>query len=251
MNREHVEAAASFLIERRSGNIQGDRLPVELRPLTMEDALAIQKQVMQEIGDQVGGWKCVLPAGENLNIAPIFSATIYKTSPCPIRLDQGVCRIEPELAFRFGQDLPVRDSDYSEAEIMAALAGAHLVLELIENRYKGSEEISYLEHLSDNLYNQGLYLGPEISLDAAIKSKQLDFVLTQGELTSFQGQHPNQGPILPVLWMVNFLRQSGIGIRAGQVVTTGSFAGVLDLKPNIPFTLDYSGLDTMSLVLQA
>ena len=250
MNSAQFTAAAQFLINRRNSQNR-DRLPDEQRPVSYEDALAIQKSTMDIIGDKVGGWKTVLPVGDKLNIGPIFAKTIHKQSPCPIRLERGICRIEPEIGFRFGKDLPPRDKAYSDDEIKGALAATHMALELIENRYSGTEEISYVENLADCLFNQGMFLGPEIPLDKAINSAEIDFVLTQGERKTFRGKHPNNGPILPVLWIANFLREQGIGIQAGQVVITGSFAGVHEVLPNREFTLEYTGLGKITVTLKA
>lgn len=250
MHASQITAAARFLIERRTNPNIRSRLAPELRPATTDEALAIQKETMSLMGDATGGWKCVLPAAESLNVAPIFAATIHRHSPCPINLDKGVCRIEPEIAFRFKTDLPVRDVEYSEAQITAALGGAHLALEFIENRYTVAEEVSYLENLADCLFNQGMYLGPEIALDRAVAAAEIDFILTQDEPKLFKGKHPNKGPLLPVLWLANFLRQMGIGIQAGQVVITGSFAGVHEVKPQRELTIEYTGLGKMSVVLQ-
>ncbi len=249
MEQLRITAAAQFLIDRRNKPTCRDRLPTELRPVSYEDALAIQKVTMQLIGDNVGGWKTVLPVGDKLNIGPIFAKTIHKHSPCPIRLERGICRIEPEIAFRFKADLPPRAAAYSDAEIKEAIGATHMALELIENRYSGTEEVTYLENLADCLFNQGVYLGPEIPLEKAIAAAEIDFVLTQGESKPFKGRHPNNGPILPVLWLANFLREGGIGIQAGQVVITGSFAGVHEVKPNSEFTIDYTGLGKMTVSL--
>lgn len=251
MNPSQYATAAQFLLNRRSDPSQRARLSSELRPISNEDSLVIQKSTIELIDDTVGGWKTVLPVGDTLNVAPIFSRNIHNSSPCPIRLDKDVCRIEPEIGFRFNDDLPPRDEEYSEDEIIAALAGTHLALELIENRYAGSEEVTYLENLADCLFNQGMFIGPEIPLDKAIASKEIDFVLSQGEDKSFKGQHPNNGPILPVVWIANFLSQQGLGIKAGQIVITGSFAGVHEVEVGQELTITYGDLGSIVVRFQA
>lgn len=250
MQQAQIDSAAQFLATRRSEQGTSDRLAPDLRPATTEDAIAIQRALTASMADKVGGWKCCLPASDRINIGAIFAQTIYSESPCPVKLDNSACRIEPEIAFRFKEDLPPRDTDYSDADIIAALSGAHLALEFIQNRYSGTEEVSYLENLADCLFNQGMYLGPEIPLDKAISSAQIDFVLTQGTTKTFSGKHPNDGPLLPVFWLVNFLNKQGIGIQAGQVVITGSYAGVHEVKPDIAFSIEYSGLGTMNVLCQ-
>lgn len=250
MQQSQIDSAAQFLAIRRSDQRSRGRLAPDLRPATTEDALAIQKALVASMADKVGGWKCSLPNRDRINVGAIFSGTIYHQSPCPVKLDNGSCRIEPEIAFRFKNDLAPRETDYTDADIIAALAGAHLALEFIQHRYAGTEDISYLENLADCLFNQGLYLGPEIPLDKAISSPHIDFVLTQGTARTFAGKHPNDGPLLPVLWLVNFLNKQGIGIHAGQVVITGSYAGVHEVKPDTEFSIEYTGLGSMTVLCQ-
>lgn len=263
MQNKDIYDAASRLLKRRLEKKISDRLEVDLRPESADQALAIQQSLiaqMQGLTDcGVGGWKCALPITDNditdLPVAaPIFAHTIYDRSPCPISLDEGVCKIEPEIAFRFKQDLPSRSEAYTEQEITAALSGAYLALELIQNRYLASEEASYLEHLADCLFNQGLFVGPEITLDEAFTASGIEFTLTCASdlstSTTLAGKHPNKYPQLPLFWLVNFLSAQGIDIKAGQLVITSSYAGVIEVQPDQVFSLQYGELGSISLRFQ-
>ncbi|GGK72125.1 hydratase [Amphritea balenae] len=261
MQREQVKLAAELLIQRRLSNQLTARLDKVLRPETVEQALAIQQQLINQMPDTVGGWKTALPISDSgMNdlpvVAPIFSNTVYDRSPCPIHLDEGVCKIEPEIAFRFQHDLPARNKAYSDQEITEALSGAHLSLELIQNRYLQSEEAGFLEHLADCLFNQGLYIGPEISLDQAFSASHIDLTLTRFPDASdtnspaievLAGIHPNQYPQLPLFWLVIFLSQRGIDIKAGQYVITSSYAGVIEVSADQEFSLEYGDLGSVLL----
>lgn len=259
MQQTDIEAAAQALLARRLNQQITGPLPSEQRPATVEEALAIQQSLIQQMalaGQGVGGWKCALPIAidglENVPvIAPIFSSSIYTGSPCPIQLDQGVCKIEPEIAFRFGRDLPCRGEPYSEQAILDALSGAHLALELILSRYAQPDSISYLEHLADCLFNQGLFVGPPITLEQACAASEVRFLLTdpslEGGSRKIAGKHPSVYPQLPVFWLVNFLTQRGISIKAGQQVITSSYAGVLELQPDVDFSLAYEKYGEITL----
>lgn len=264
-----IQAATNILFERRLNNKLTGRLDCCLRPGTADQALAIQQALITRMNDTadnsavntVGGWKCALPIEDNNVVdlpvvAPIFSSTISDHSPCSVRLDDGVCKIEPEIAFRFKQDLPSRSQAYTEQEIIAALSGAHLALELIQNRYNASEEVTYLEHLADCLFNQGLFIGPEITLDQAFSASEIEFTLTTSSESSkhdpatckkLAGKHPNKYPQLPLFWLVNFLSAQGIDIKAGQLVITSSYAGVIEVLPDREFSLQYGELGSISL----
>lgn len=259
MQQTEIQTAAQMLLTRRLMGRFSDSLEPEYRPQSVAEALLIQQYLivlMAQQGDDVGGWKCALPiAVDGLTevpvIAPIFSRTLYAASPCPIIADAGRLKIEPEIAFCFAEDLPARQAPYSEKEIIMALSGAHLVLELILSRYLDPDSVSYLEHLADCLFNQGLFIGPEITLEQAFQATEIDFKLVASFVAfgeqRIAGKHPCGFPQRPLFWLVNFLREQGIDIKAGQQIITSSYAGVLDVEPDEDIRLVYGQLGEIVL----
>src|SRR6266516_947350 len=103
------DAAARHLVAARTARRPGERLPEACRPVDVADALAIQERVRELLGAAIGGWKCSLPSAEReIAAAPIFASTITSDSPCRILPIAGKARIEPEIAFVIGHDLPSR-----------------------------------------------------------------------------------------------------------------------------------------------
>jgi 2-keto-4-pentenoate hydratase len=51
----------------------------------------------------------------------------------------------------------------------------------------------------------------------------------ESQVHMHEGRHRDPDPCLPLCWLANFLAQRGPGLRAGQAVITGSYAGVLEL----------------------
>jgi 2-keto-4-pentenoate hydratase len=257
MQDMQIQQAAAYLLARRRAKQPGLRLAPGLQPQSIEQAFAIQRAVMDGMDDTVGGWKCLLPNGEKLIAAPIFSKSIYSRSPCAIELDQGKCRIEPEIAFCFKQDMPARETEYAEQDVLDALGSAHMALELIINRHLPDEKAGFLENVADCLFNQGLFIGPEIALPTAFTASSFVIHISQTLddapplQLEFAAKHPNQFPHLPLLWLVNFLSQRGIDIKAGQAIITGSYAGVIEVQANLACRLEYQGLGCMEVVLQS
>jgi hypothetical protein len=70
--------------------------------------------------------------------------------------------IEAEIAFCFGRDLPARAGAYSREEILAAIASAHVAMELVDTRLADPEAAGPLWRLADSLLNGGLILGAAI-----------------------------------------------------------------------------------------
>jgi len=248
-----AQEAAVILVERRQTGTQGDRLPEPCRPATLEQALAIQTAVSEQwceaMDDSIGGWKCLLPSQGKLVVGPIYTRTIDSVAPValwPKPQDKKLARIEPELAFFFGQDLPARAQPYTAGEIDAAISRIHMALELINSRYSDPANCEFPEMLADGLVNQGLFIGPQIDSEAARHASEFAIILSHGTHSiTHAGKHPNGNPHAPLYWLAEFLRSRGQGIVAGQAVITGSFAGVLEVPMNTEISLEYVGLGTL------
>src|SRR5437773_4749344 len=154
MTRESIELAARELATARTDRRMIDRLPEACRPLNNEDGLAIQQRVTELLHDKTGGWKCSLPRGENVFLAPLLASTIRSTSPFPLVATNGLARIEPEIAFVLGRDLPPRETEYTENEIRDAIADARLVIEILGSRCADPTSLPFAEFLADSIYNQ-------------------------------------------------------------------------------------------------
>lgn len=254
LSSEAVTEAARLLLSRRAAGTTGPLLPVHCRPGGPEDGLAIQAALMAQSGERIGGWKCAMPDGERLIAAPVPASLIHRAeAPCPVRPGAGQARVEPELAFLIGQDLPPRAQPYSDAEVGAAIAASHLALELIGSRYEDPDHAAYPDHLADCLLNQGIVIGPAVDAAQAASATTLALQVRcagqAGADRDLDGRHPAGAPRAPLFWLVEFLRARGQGLQAGQFVITGSFAGCLALPLATPLTLRYGELGTLAVTL--
>jgi len=246
------EEAARLLAAARASGRAGPRLPEGCRPADLESALAIQRRVVALLGQDVGGWKCSLPPGAGrINAAPILARTIFRASPCTIAAAGATARIEPEVAFVMGGDLPRRDTAYSEAEVRAAIAETRLALELLGTRYADPASVGWHEMMADCMQNQGLLVGPVVprGLDAALEAFPVTVGGAGGVLSTHDGRHGDGHPLRPLHWLANFLAARGEGLRAGQVVTTGSYAGAIEVPLGEPLTVTFGDLGVIATEL--
>ncbi|HEX8011267.1 MAG TPA: 2-keto-4-pentenoate hydratase [Casimicrobiaceae bacterium] len=245
-----VDQAAHHLLAARRARQPGPRLPESCRPTEIEDALAIQQRVQELLGVAVGGWKCSLPTPERaLAYAAIFAPTIARASPCPVADRGRALRIEPEIAFVLGRDLPPRVTAYSDAEITSAIAEVRLALEVLGSRYADPGAVTFPEILADQVSNQGLFVGPVLhdALAQALEGFPIAVDGPEGPLHRRDGRHPDEHPLRPFLWLANFLatRAEVGGLKAGQIVTTGSYAGALEVPAANSLSVRFGDLGTI------
>lgn len=247
---EMRDAAARHLVAARTARHPGERLPKECRPADVKDALAIQERVRELLGAEIGGWKCSVPsAAREIAAAPIFASTITSNSPCTILPIEGKARIEPEIAFVIGRDLPPRATPYSDAEVRAAVRETRAVLELIGPRYADPAAVSYPEFLADSIANQGLFVGPAVAgrLELDLEAFRIGIDTPNGALLVRDGEHPDGHPLRPLVWLANHLASHGAGLTAGQVVTTGSYCGMVDVPLDMPLVVAFGDLGRLSV----
>jgi 2-keto-4-pentenoate hydratase len=248
------DEAARHLLAARRVRQPGPRLPESCRPTELEDALAIQRRVQELLGVATGGWKCSLPTAERaISCAAIFAPTIARASPCLVTGRGGVARIEPEVAFVLGRDLPHRAAPYGEAQVRAAIAEVRLVLELLDSRYADPAAVAFPELLADHVSNQGLFIGPLLrdGLQRELAGFAIAIKTPTATLHARNGRHPDGHPLRPLLWLANFLagRAEFGGLKAGDIVTTGSYAGALEVPIATPLRVKFGDLGEFGIEL--
>src|SRR5687767_612612 len=246
---EADERAAQYLATARRSRQAGPRLPEDRRPRSLESVLAIQSRIGELLGETIGGWKCSAPSGSKILAAPLYASHIYTGPRCPVLSGS----IEPEIAFVLARDLPARDRPYTDAEVEGAIGEARLVLELIASRYAQPKEAEFLEKLADHASNQGLYLGPAIpgGVTPEMGSFPISIEAHGESIFTVEGKHPDGHPLVPLRWLANFLAGRGKGLAAGMVITTGSYAGVIDVPVGEPLRIVFGEIGVIEVELQA
>lgn len=265
-----IQASAIFLGDRQQAGACGARLPEEMQPKTCWQAWDIQQATSEYLrlttGATIAGWKCGLPSADKIIIAPIYSDSVfyYRDRPScrifprqlkaagPAELSRPVAAIEPEFAFVFRQSLMDQPDAYTPEEIDRAV-DCHMALELIADRFLEPHNATYPELLADRLFNQGLFLGPRVPASTASLNLHLSYATSHADTScadthqTYAGAHANGEPKAPLYWLVNFLRTQGIVLSAGQIVITGSLAGVWEVPLATPIHIAYENCGEFTL----
>ena len=247
MSGQKILKAANLLIEaRRSGALLAE-LPVDCKPKNVEEAHAIQDAVNEGLGERIGGWKANAPPGEDMQRGAIFDRLIF-TSPARIPARKApMLGVEAEIAFQFLDDLPLRERDYSREEVARSI-GAFAAIEIVDARIRNYDKVPLLDRIADNICNGAFVRGATVldwrKLDIAKLRVRLEI---GGKVIADKiGGHPIDDPLGPVVALVNHRRMRG-GVKAGQVVTTGSCTGIEYAKPGQVAKASFDGLGSVEV----
>jgi 2-keto-4-pentenoate hydratase len=236
---------ARLLEARRSGSVI--RVAPEELPASESDAYAVQRAVARTLGP-IGGWK-VGAAGPDAapNAAPLPASGIL---PEPAQLSPAYTDrlVEAEIAFRIGRDLPPRDAAYTRDDVLAAIESCHPVIEVVQWRIADWRQASATLKLADGIGHGALVVG-----EAVPGWQEIDFAgLAMRQ--EIGGAAPQQGvgnPAGDMIRLIAWLADEGAvwagGLKAGQIVTCGSWTGVTEAGPNVPVVVSFAGLAPVRL----
>lgn len=252
-----IEAAAALLLEARRAHTPLDALPEACRPRDLLEGYAIQETLVALDGRPVGGWKigCTSDYAQKLLGVDqpfpgrVFAETILSSPAVVSAKDFIAIGLEPEFAFRLWRDLPPRATAYSRLEVESAVSSLHPAFEIVETRYRAWAGVGGPSLVADNGANGALIAG-----DGVRDWRRFDLAAHKLAL-SINGQTVAEGtgaaalghPLEALAWLANDMRLHGPGLKAGEIVTTGTCGGIHFLKARDEAVADYGALGEVSL----
>lgn len=199
-----------------------------------EEAYRVQDSVFSELwpGARPAGWKAGGPSEKvTPTAAPIPPERVLR-SPANVQPSAlSMVGVEAEVAFCLARDLPPRSRPYSDRSVAAAIGEVLVVIELCGSRLAGWRETSGLWKLADFQNNSALVVG-----SGTKQWQKIDFVAQDCEFTvgdrevKATGAHPFGNPFRLIPWLVKHAAKRGHGLRAGDIVTTGAWTGLVEAR---------------------
>lgn len=222
-----IDRAAALLTEaRRTGRPVATFSP---SPGSVDEAYAVQDRVVDALGP-VGGWKVgARTLDATPNTAPLLQELI-QTSPAAWPAHNLRLRgIEAEIAFKVGRDIPAGADPLDEAAAFAAIASVHAAIEIVDTRLDDWKDADPLWQLADNQSNGGFVYDP-----MGVPFVGQDFTEAPVRLTidgrvnvEQKGGNTAGDPRRLLLWLIEHAVRRRCGLKAGTMITTGSYTGLI------------------------
>ena len=218
---------------RREGRQQSGLDPA-LVPVDRDAAYRVAGLVAAELGLDVAGWK-IAAAKAEMQRQLRTDAPIYGRVYAP--------------NVRLGADLPPRAAPYTRDEVDVAVASLHPGIELAECRFVHDDRFPPLAAvLADGAGGGTICYGPPIE-----DWRRRD-IAGQEVVLSCNGAARRRGtaaealdhPLVPLTWLANELSRTGVGLAAGQVVSTGTLTGMLRPRAGETFVADFGPFGTVT-----
>ncbi len=241
------------LIERKAVDPLTDREA----SITIEDAYQIQLRMIQrrvDAGETVVGKKIGVTSKIVMDMLKVnqpdfgqmTSGMVFNEGE-PIRTDTMIApRAEAEVAFVLKNDL--MGPGVTAADVLRATDCVMPCFEIVDSRIK-DWKIKIQDTVADNASCGVLTLGGQRKsprqLDLALAGMVLD---KNGEVISTSTGAAVQGsPVNAVAWLANTLGRLGIGLKAGEVILSGSQSPLVPVKAGDSLSCSVGGLGSTSV----
>lgn len=226
-------------LEERLGKARtsGELSPVPAAEPKLADAYAIQKAVFVQGGASLAGWKIGLTAepprialGADSPAAGRLAATDILPDGSSIEFSGAEMYAEAELVVELVRDLPPANAPYSREAVAAAIGSVRSGIEIVRSRF-ASTDLSLGLLVADNVMAHALVVGPALSHGWQDGYADMDAVLerlgeerVEGSTTRVMGD-----PLNALVWLANWSCEQEGGLKAGQLVATGTCTGATEI----------------------
>lgn len=138
-------------------------------------------------------------------------------------------RVEPEIAFLLGRDLPRL---VSPAEAAAALAGVAPALEIIDSRYQAFR-FSLTDVVADNASSSGFVLGPWSPPSTDVSNLGMLLELDQRPVEIGSSAAILGHPLRSLVAAARLTADAGEPLRAGDVIMAGGATAAVALRAGV------------------
>ncbi|NNG18161.1 hydratase [Naumannella sp. ID2617S] len=157
---------------------------------------------------------------------------------------------ELEFAFRLIQDLPPREGDYSLEEVLTGTGDLLLSWEIPSTRFADPATVGAVPLILDNACAHQLALAPAADQgwrEADLPGTEVRATNSNGTVHQGRGGNAMGDPRVALTWLVNELSAAGIGVQAGQFVTTGVCIDPMPVAPGESITGEWGRFGSFGL----
>jgi 2-keto-4-pentenoate hydratase len=257
LDPNQIATASRTLHDHWRAGTKFENLETSLRPHDRAEAYAIQAAIETHSSEKLFGWKIAATseAGQkHINVdgpmaGRILAETVIADGGTASMAGNEMRVAEPEFAFRMQTDLPPRKQPYTVPEVLAAVGTLHPAIEIPDSRFvdfvgAGAEQI-----IADNACAHLFVLGAptEANWRALDLVEHRPVIQLRGKQYIGHGKNVLGDPLIALAWLANELRQLGVTLRAGEIVTTGTCHPPLPIQAGDLFEADFGVIGKVSV----
>ena len=212
-------------------------MPERLRARSWKSMEEVILRLEYSLGWQGAGWKVGAASldvrkAENIpspSPGRLFTRSILNSPaevPSDFFVNYRLC--ECEFAFQLNLDFPAREIEYTESDLRAGIEHLAPVIEIGDSVFEDWYSLSgYFGGMYDNAGGAAFVIGERYKdwADIDLPNSNLDLYVNDFYIKSGKGFQAMGHPVTSLTWMVNWLRERGRDVFAGEWISTGTCTG--------------------------
>jgi 2-keto-4-pentenoate hydratase len=256
------QAIAAELLRQHDKREQSRPLHGLLAKADLENAYAVQQRFVRLLRDRggvaVAGYKVALTSKrmqamcgiDHPAAGVVLANRVYPSGVTLKAADFGRVGLEFEIGVRIGRDLPASSGPFTFEKLADSVAAVCPAFEVVDDRRANYAELEIATLIADNAWNAGIVLGTWRTEWPDLAAVRGTVKLNGVEIDAGHGRDVLGHPFAPLVWLAERLAQTGAGLRAGDVVLTGSL--VTTRFPAVTEAYDFAveGLGSVSVTVE-
>jgi 2-keto-4-pentenoate hydratase len=262
MNR--IRAAARTIASARRHRTPLPPLDAEVAPRDEAEGYLIQAALADllspdfgaQVGYKIGCTSAVMQ--EYLDIphpcgGSVFARGVHESGASLRPVDFVRVGVECEIAVRLARDLAPSAAPFTADAVARAVEAYLPAIEIVDDRYVDWQTLGVPTLVADDFFAAGCVLGKPVARSAAPDLLEVvgRAVVNGDEAGRGTGADVLGHPHHALAWLANHLAAGGKGLRAGQIVLTGSLVKTVWLGAGDEVVMDLSGLGTVAMDFRA
>jgi 2-keto-4-pentenoate hydratase len=257
LSTDAITAAADLLWRHWTSATRLPQLPPEIRPASRADGYAIQSGLVTLFQQPIVGFKIAATSvagqqhiGVDAPLVGSLMANRVLPSGSAVSLAGTHMRVaEAEFAFRFARDLTPRGGPYNVGEVLDAVGDLQPTIEIPDSRFDDFARVGAPQLIADNACACWLVVGASVSDWRGIDlvAHTVEGFLDGAPMVKGTGANVLSDPRAALTWMVNERCTYGTGVRAGDLVTTGTCIVPVAIGPGQRFRADFGALGSLEV----
>lgn len=252
--------AAQVIAATRKSRTPLASLPQPIVPASVEDGYRVQSEVHRILEPELGslvGYKigCTSdvmqkylaiphPCAGGIHERGVHQSGVVLNAAGFVRVG-----VECEIAVRLGRDLVPAGAPFTSDSVAASIECYLPAIEIVDDRYATWETLGAPTLIADDFFAAAIVLGRPVA-----RSAVADLAEVEGR-TLVNGRETGRGTGADVLghphnalaWLANHLASQDTGLRAGEVVMTGSLVKTVWLAAGDQAKMEFSGLGSVQV----
>ena len=259
-----MEAAAEFFWSLRSGRPAPGSIPEYATPASLADAYRAQDILVRyilsasESGGVPIGYKiaCTNAVAKELlrTDAPVFGRLLSSHAwPDGAVLPASrfpMVAAEPEFAFRMARNVPAVAGAAWDRESVAPFVGEMMpAIEIVGHSFEDWSVYSGPTLVADNAVSQGWVYGKptEFWRDTDLARQEVSLHVNGSQYQTGSGANVLGHPLCAIAWLAQILPEYGLGLREGDLVTTGVCTDIHTSGPGESLVADFGRLGSVAV----